>query len=156
MSILNHIQLKVELDFIFCTKLQREGAIFQAAGRSPKDANVIVRSVDDVVPARILSLFTDKRAANGQVQMHLVIERHVELAPEDIANDPYCQFGFVVAGGLFRNVFDALEIIPSGDLVTLFGKTPFFHDRIGKEVVHVLPIFKVSPSNPEHMYRPLN
>jgi hypothetical protein len=156
MSVLKHIQLKVERDFIFCTKLQREGIVFQAAGRSPKDANVIVRSADGVVPARIQSLFTDKRAVNGQVQLHVVVERHVDLAPEDITNDPYRQFGFVVAGGLFQNVFHAPEIIPSGDLVTLFGKTPFFHDRIGKEVVHVLPIFKVSLNNPECLYRPLN
>jgi hypothetical protein len=122
--------------------------VYQAMNRSPKDANVIIRNpicgnddIDfDVIPARILSLFSDNRTPETKMRSYAVVERHVAV---DVDHDPYHRFGFVVAGGLFRDEYYAPQVIDTDDLVTQFGKTCFFHGEFGAKVVHVLPIFKV-------------
>ncbi|KAG2088624.1 hypothetical protein BD769DRAFT_1396214 [Suillus cothurnatus] len=58
-----------------------------------------------------------------------------------VKQDPYQQFGFSVAGGLFFDQYHPLEIIKSEALVTLFARTVFEYRTLGS-VVHVLPIIK--------------
>jgi hypothetical protein len=125
--------------------------VYQAKNRSPKDANVIVRSSlsgnsDNVAPARILSLFSDRRTLENQVRLYVIVEKHVALSSTDRRHDPYLQFGFVAAGSIYHDRYHAPEVVDGDDLVTQFGRTLFFLDGIGADVVHVLPVFKVRPT----------
>jgi hypothetical protein len=125
--------------------------VYQAKNRSPKDANVVVRSSlagnsDNVVPARILSLFSDRRTLESEVRSYIIVEKHVALSFTDRRHDPYLQFGFVAAGSLYHDRYHAPEVMDGDDLVTQFGRTLFFLDKIRADVVHVLPIFKVRPT----------
>ncbi|KAI6099082.1 hypothetical protein F5141DRAFT_1066671 [Pisolithus sp. B1] len=147
-----HIQLALEYlgtrnisTILFCTKLQREGMVFQAVAWSPGDANVIVwdkHSREKCTAARILALFTDTTATTSPMPSFAVIERHVELNQKDQELDPYWHFGFPVAGALYYDKFHPSEVISSNKLVTQFAKTVFVHEPLNAEVTHVLPIFK--------------
>ncbi|KAI6121623.1 hypothetical protein F5141DRAFT_1061303 [Pisolithus sp. B1] len=147
-----YIQLAMEylgtcnLSLSFCTKLQREGMVFQAAARSPRDANVIVwdkHSREKCTAARILALFTDTTATTSPTPSFAVIERHVELSQKDQELDPYWHFGFPIAGALYYDKFHPPEVISLNKLMTQFAKMVFIHESLNAEVAHVLPIFKV-------------
>lgn len=137
--------LKYFSDVIFAVKLSREGMCFQPSCRSPNDANVIlqnVSSVQDLEPARLLALFTHRQNSNVH-QAYAIVERHVELSPDEAAHDPYRRFGFAAAGMLYYDAFHPPEVVEIGNLITQFAKTCLFLECIEREVVHVLPIFKV-------------
>ena len=133
----------------FCTKIWREGMIFQAVTRSPRDSNVIILdkySREKCVAARILALFMDTTATTTPAPSYAVIERHMELSERDHVSDPYRRFGFPVAGALYYNKFHPPEVISSNKIITQFAKTIFIHEPLNAEVAHILPIFKVHVS----------
>ena len=134
----------------FCTKIWREGMVFQAVTRSPRDSNVIIwdkYSREKCAAARILTLFTDTTATTTPEPSFAIIERHVELNERDHVSDPYRRFGFPVAGALYYNKFHPPEVISSNKIITQFAKTSFIHEPLGVEVAHILPIFKVCISS---------
>ena len=130
----------------FCTKIWREGMVFQAVTRSPRDSNVIIWdkcSREKCVAAHILTLFTDATATTTPAPSFAVIEHHVELSEGDHVSDPYQRFGFPVAGALYHNKFHPPEVISSNKIITQFAKTTFIHKPLNVKVAHILPIFKV-------------
>ena len=134
----------------FCTKIWREGMVFQAITRSPRDSNVIIwdkSSREKCTAARILTLFTDTTATTTPAPSFAVIERHVELSERDHVSDPYRRFGFPVAGALYYNKFHPPEVISLNKIITQFAKTTFIHEPLNVEVAHILPIFKVRISS---------
>jgi hypothetical protein len=137
------------VDIVFGSKLWKGGALYQPHSRSPRDSNVIIRNVDfNQVPARILAIFSEKLQPE---KPSLLIERLVELDSVKVKQDPYQQFGFSIAGGLFLDRYHSPEIIASEALVTLFARTTFEYRTLGK-VVHVLPIMKVSYVHLRYVY----
>jgi hypothetical protein len=126
--------------------MRKEGMVFSTVARCPKDANVIVKGVEDIFPARILSMFVCDREQQHS-QLYAVIERHIALSDTHKESDPYAPFGFTVAGSLFYNDFHPMEVVNASRLVTLFAKTVLPWDRIACDVVHVLPLFKVRTFN---------
>jgi hypothetical protein len=123
--------------------MKKEGMVFSTVARSPKNANVIVEDAKDIFPARILSMFMCNRE-RPQSQLYAVVERHITLSDIHKESDPYAPFGFTVAGSLLYNNFHPMEVVNASRLVTLFAKTVLPWDRIPCDVVHVLPLFKVS------------
>jgi hypothetical protein len=125
---------------MFGSKLWKGGALYQPYSRSPRDSNAIIRNADfHQAPARIVAIFSEKSCPETP---SILIERLVELDSVQAKHDPYQQFGFSVAGGLFFDRYHPPEIIKSEALVTLFARTAFEYHTLGS-VVHVLPIIKV-------------
>jgi len=91
------------------------------------------------VPARILAIATRNMQPKTPF---LLIQRLMELETADADQDPYKDFGFITAGGLFRNRYHPPEIIDAEAVLTLFARTVFEYGTLG-EVIHVLPIIKV-------------
>jgi hypothetical protein len=111
---------------------------YQPEARSTRDSNAIVRNADlELVPACILAI-VDRKSQPGKPL--ILVQRLVEVDPD---LDPYAKFGFTVAGGLFLDRYHSPEVVECEALVTLFARTAFEYSTLG-EVVHVLPIMKVS------------
>ena len=141
------------------------GVFYQPYCRSPKNANVILRKVSspattidpalptaenaDFVPSQILAIYSRKSAQESGIalsEVFLAVKRHIPLTEAEQVADPYREFGFVIAGGLFSPHFSPPEIVPVDDIVCLFAKTHFKHDTfVGiRSAIHVLPLIKVN------------
>lgn len=126
-----------------------KGVVFQPFGRSRSAANIIFKCQHSGdVPAQIVAVFLHNSVNNTQIrpQVVLVVRRHVKFRQSDVQYDYYRQFDFFVAGGLFYERFDDLEVINPTQILHHFAKTPYHpinNEEISEAAVHVLPCNKV-------------
>lgn len=135
-----------------CITLRIRGLNFQSYSRLPHAANVIIRDPSSIdFPARIVEilLYTPATAAHtskttSPPRITVIFQRYKAKPPGQ--HDPYKEFGFVVAGGLFRDDCSELEFTDMENIVTHFGKTPYRghpKDPAPQGLIHVLPLYKV-------------
>lgn len=135
-----------------CITLRIRGLHFQSYSRLPHAANIIIRGPNSIdFPARIVEilLYTPATAARtsqttSPPRITVIFQRFKDKPPEQ--HDPYEEFGFVVAGGLFRNDCSDLEFTDVENVVAHFGKTPYRghpKDPAPQGLIHVLPLYKV-------------
>jgi hypothetical protein len=118
------------------------GMSYQTPGHN---SNAIIQDGEDI-PVRIMAIFINRNTS----RVSLAIERYIPLSESDQFHNWYREFGFPVAGSLFYDLCAPPEIIPAHRLVSLFGKTSYYHEEIGKAVIHALPLSKVCCHSLEH------
>lgn len=122
-----------------------KGATFSAFSNSPGNSNVVYGSFADGrwSAGRISAIFFKTNAGGGFIAC-LVVEPLCVLTDVEAPYDPYRGYRSDLTGKLFHAAFEKPIVLLAEDIICHFASTPLHIGRLGVEVIHALPLDRVS------------